>query len=144
MAISQQEAYNMGSNGATSSLSLPAGVRVRGRIEPGFESILTREALSFVAELERSFRPRVKYNMACRKEQQGRYDGGEAPSFDPATRAIRDGDWVCATTPPVILDRKVEITGPVDRKMVINALNSGAKVFMVSYMVFLFLIHIEY
>ncbi|KAJ7525364.1 hypothetical protein O6H91_17G047200 [Diphasiastrum complanatum] len=109
---------------------LPAGVRIRGNIASGYEKILTRDALQFLADIEREFRPRVKYILACRKEQQKRYDQGELPSFDPATKAIREQEWVCAETPAVLADRRVEITGPVERKMIINALNSGAKVFM--------------
>lgn len=111
----------------------PAGVRVRGRLEPGYEQILTREALEFVADLERTFRPRVKHVLECRKEQQARYDDGELPGFDPATKAIREGKWVCGKTPAVIADRRVEITGPVERKMMINALNCGAKIFMADF-----------
>lgn len=113
-------------------LEFPAGVRVRGLLQSGYQSVLTREALEFVADLERRFRPRVKYVLACRREEQARYDAGELPGFDPATKAIREGDWVCSAPPPAIADRRVEITGPVERKMIINALNSGAKMFMVS------------
>lgn len=108
----------------------PEGVRIRGRIEDGYEKIFTKEALQFVADLQRKFGGRVSYNMACRKEQQARYNKGELPGFDPSTKAIREGDWTCAATPKVVADRRVEITGPVERKMIINALNSGAKVFM--------------
>jgi len=108
----------------------PDGVRIRGRIEDGYEKILTKEALQFVADLQRTFGGRVSYNMACRKEQQARYNKGELPGFDPSTKAIREGDWTCSATPKVVADRRVEITGPVERKMIINALNSGAKVFM--------------
>ena len=110
----------------------PEGVRIRGRIEDGYEKILTKEALQFVADLQRKFGDRVSYNMACRKEQQARYNKGELPGFDPSTKAIREGDWTCAATPKVVADRRFEIIGPVERKMIINALNSGAKVFMVS------------
>lgn len=111
----------------------PAGVRIRGRTKPEFEKVLTREALEFVANLERKFRPRVRYILECRKEQQARYDAGELPAFDPATKSIREGDWTCTGPPAAIADRRVEITGPVERKMIINALNSGAKIFMVSF-----------
>jgi malate synthase len=111
----------------------PAGVRIRGPVRPGFEKILTKEALEFVAALERKFRPRVKYILELRKEQQARYDAGELPSFDPATTAIREGDWTCSSPPAAIADRRVEITGPVERKMVINALNCGAKMFMADF-----------
>nr|ABR18302.1 unknown [Picea sitchensis] len=112
------------------TFEFPDGVRIRGRIEDGYEKILSKEALQFVADLQRTFGDRVSYNMACRKEQQARYNKGELPGFDPSTKAIREGDWICSATPKVVADRRVEITGPVERKMIINALNSGAKVFM--------------
>lgn len=111
---------------------VPEGVEIRGRYDEEFAKILSKDALQFVAELQREFRNHVKYAMESRKEAKRRYYDGAVPGFDPATRFIRDGDWVCATVPPAVVDRKVEITGPVERKMIINALNSGAKVFMVS------------
>lgn len=115
------------------SYDRPEGVDIRGRYDPEFAAILTRDALAFVAGLQREFRGAVRYAMERRREAQRRYDAGELPRFDPATRFVREGDWTCAPVPPAIADRTVEITGPVDpRKMVINALNSGAKVFMVS------------
>ncbi|EFJ38469.1 hypothetical protein SELMODRAFT_229879 [Selaginella moellendorffii] len=115
-------------------LDAPAGIRIRGPLsDPSLNRILSREALQFVADLEREFRPRVKFNLGCRREEQARYDSGELPGFDPATRELREGDWSCSKTPAVIADRRVEITGPVERKMIINALNSGAKVFMADF-----------
>lgn len=111
----------------------PEGVDIRGRYDPDFAKILTKDALQFVAELQRGFKGRVRYAMECRREAKGRYNNGDLPGFDPATRYIREGDWSCAAVPPAVADRRVEITGPVERKMIINALNSGAKVFMVSY-----------
>ncbi|KAH9306521.1 hypothetical protein KI387_010925, partial [Taxus chinensis] len=111
-------------------LQAPEGVRIKGRIEDGYEKILTKDALQFVADLQRMFGRRVNYNMACRKEQQAAYNDGDLPGFDPSTKAIREGEWSCASIPKVVEDRRVEITGPVERKMIINALNSGAKVFM--------------
>ena len=111
----------------------PEGVDVRGRYDREFAGILTRDALAFVAGLQREFRGAVRYAMEQRREAQRRYDAGELPRFDPATRLVRDRDWTCAPVPPAVADRTVEITGPAEpRKMVINALNSGAKVFMVS------------
>lgn len=107
-----------------------AGVRVRGVMKPAYKEIMTPEAMDFVVDLVRTFRPRVDYILKCREDMQARYDAGEGPGFDIATRAIREGNWKCATTPAALLDRRVEITGPVERKMVINALNSGAKMFM--------------
>ena len=115
------------------SYDTPEGVDIRGRYDPEFAAILTRDALAFVAGLQREFRGAVRHAMERRRETQRRYDAGELPRFDPATRFVREGDWTCAPMPPAIADRTVEITGPADpRKMVINALNSGAKVFMVS------------
>lgn len=111
---------------------VPEGVDVRGRYDQEFATILTKDALVFVAELQREFRNHVKYALECRKEAKRRYNEGGLPGFDAATKNIREGDWICAPPPPVVADRKVEITGPVERKMIINALNSGAKVFMVN------------
>ena len=129
------EIYNpsVKKNVRNTEAAFPAGVRIRGPMRPCFEKILTKEALEFVAALERKFRPRVKYILQCRKEQQARYDAGELPSFDPATKAIREGDWTCSPPPAAIADRRVEITGPVERKMIINALNCGAKMFMADF-----------
>lgn len=121
---------------------VPEGVDVRGRYDPEFATVLTKDALQFVASLQRQFRNHIKYAMECRKEAKLRYNSGALPAFDPATKYVRDGDWVCAPPPPAVADRRVEITGPVERKMVINALNSGAKVFMVSS--FFFSSHFSY
>ncbi|XP_051217908.1 malate synthase [Lolium perenne] len=119
---------------AMASYDTPEGVDIRGRYDPEFAAILTRDALAFVAGLQREFRGAVRHAMERRRETQRRYDAGELPRFDPATRFVREGDWTCAPVPPAIADRTVEITGPADpRKMVINALNSGAKVFMADF-----------
>ncbi|KAL3624433.1 hypothetical protein CASFOL_031101 [Castilleja foliolosa] len=112
---------------------VPKGVDIRGRYDGEFAKILTKDALLFVASLQREFRSHVKYAMECRKEAKMRYNNGALPGFDPATKYIRDGDWICQYPPPAVADRRVEITGPVERKMVINALNSGAKVFMADF-----------
>ncbi|TXG51311.1 hypothetical protein EZV62_023835 [Acer yangbiense] len=113
---------------------VPEGVEIRGRYCEQFgNKILTRDALQFVADLQREFRSHIKYAMDCRKEAMIRYNHGGLPGFDPATSYLREGDWTCAPVPPAVADRRVEITGPVDRKMVINALNSGAKVFMADF-----------
>ena len=86
-----------------------------------------------MVSLQREFRGAIRYTMEQRQEAQRRYDAGELPRFDPATRLVRDGDWTCAPVLPTMADRTVEITSPVEpRKMVINVHNSGAKVFMVS------------
>ncbi|KAI3847313.1 hypothetical protein MKW98_022446 [Papaver atlanticum] len=112
---------------------VPEGIDIRGRYTEEYAKILTKDALMFVADLQREFRNRIKYALECRKEAQRRYNAGALPGFDPATRYIREGEWVCASVPPAVADRKVEITGPTERKMVINALNSGAKVFMADF-----------
>jgi malate synthase len=100
---------------------------------PGQEAILTPAALAFVTELVRTFRPRVHELLARRAERQKDFDSGKAPDFLPETASVRSSDWRCAPVPDVIVDRRVEITGPVDRKMIINALNSGANVFMADF-----------
>jgi malate synthase A len=109
------------------------GVRVLGELNEGRREILTPEAVAFVARLVRAFRPRIDERLAARRERHARFAKGELPAFLPETRAVRDGSWKCAPLPAAILDRRVEITGPVDRKMIINALNSGASVFMADF-----------
>ncbi|MEC9268148.1 MAG: malate synthase A [Alphaproteobacteria bacterium] len=106
------------------------GVRLTGEMKPGFAEILTDEAIGFVATLERKFGARRKELLALREARQARIDAGELPDFLPETADIRNGDWKIAPLPEDLKDRRVEITGPTDRKMVINALNSGAYVFM--------------
>ena len=117
----------------TPTLALPAGVTVKGALQPGFEQILTTEALAFVADLHRRFNETRKRLLALRAERQKRFDAGETPDFLAETKHIREGDWSVAPIPADLLDRRVEITGPVDRKMIVNALNSGAKVFMADF-----------
>ncbi len=95
--------------------------------------VLTDEALELVAELTRRFRPRLQELLAARETRQAAFDAGELPDFRSDTRAIREADWRVAPIPADLLDRRVEITGPTDRKMVINALNSGARVFMADF-----------
>jgi malate synthase len=102
------------------------------RTGPSEALVLSTEALEFVADLVRTFRPRVKELLADRVRRQGRLDtnGSAELDFLAETAGVRAGDWKCAPVPALLLDRRVEITGPVDRKMIINALNSGATVFM--------------
>ena len=95
--------------------------------------VLTPEALAFVAALQREFGERRLEVLRLRDERQARLDAGEAPDFLSATRSVRDSDWRVAPAPRDLQDRRVEITGPTDRKMVINALNSGARVFMADF-----------
>jgi len=108
----------------------PDGVEVSGPTEPRFDEILTDEALAFVAGLQREFGGRRAELLDARAERQARLDDGERPAFLEATRSVREADWRVAPAPPDLQDRRVEITGPTDRKMVINALNSGARCFM--------------
>lgn len=117
----------------SASNSKPAGISVTGPMKPGFETVLTDGALSFVAELERRFGAERRRLLAARAERQQRLDAGEKPDFLAETRHVREGDWRIAPLPADLQDRRVEITGPVDRKMVINALNSGAKLFMADF-----------
>ncbi len=114
-------------------LSLPTGMEIRGPLSPGHEKVLTPEALAFVADLMRRFRPRVEQLIERRREMQRRYDAGERPNFLSATEEIRASEWSVAPIPMDLEDRRVEITGPTDRKMIINALNSGASVFMADF-----------
>jgi malate synthase len=109
------------------------GVTITGAIEPGFEKVLTGEAIAFLARLHRKFNARREELLAARVARQKRLDAGERPDFLKETAAIREKDWTVATLPWDLLDRRVEITGPVDRKMIINALNCGANVFMADF-----------
>jgi malate synthase len=115
------------------ALDLPAGVLIDGEITPDFERVLTKEAVAFIADLHRKFNGRREELLALRAERQKRLDAGEKPDFLPETANIRESDWTVAPLPQDILDRRVEITGPVDRKMIINALNCGANVFMADF-----------
>ncbi len=114
-------------------MKMPRGVEIRGAMRPGYEKILTPSALDFIAGLERQFGGERKRLLALRAERQLRLDAGEKPDFPAETRAIREADWQVAPLPKDLLDRRVEITGPVDRKMVINALNCGANVYMADF-----------
>lgn len=110
------------------------GIAVRGRMGPRYAEILTRDALAFLAELHRRFDGKRRKLLAARAEQQQRFDAGELPDFPPETKAIRDDDsWRVAPIPADLTDRRVEITGPVDRKMIVNALNSGATHYMADF-----------
>jgi len=111
----------------------PAGVVVHGTLEPRFAEILTPEALAFVAALHRRFDTRRVELLQARAARQARLSAGELPDFLPETRKIRESQWQVAPIPEDLMNRRVEITGPVDRKMIINALNSGANVFMADF-----------
>ena len=110
-----------------------AGVVIHGAMGPRYEDILTRPALAFLAALHRKFDGTRKRLLGLRATQQKRYDAGALPDFLAATKDIREHDWRVAPIPADLQDRRVEITGPVDRKMVINALNSGANVYMADF-----------
>lgn len=112
----------------------PAGIEITGKITAEFGEILTPEAVEFVAKLERKFGKTREQLLQKRAERQKEIDAGKLPDFLPETEEIRNGNWTVAPIPKDLQDRRVEITGPSsDRKMVINALNSGAKVFMVDF-----------
>jgi malate synthase len=108
-------------------------MKVLGPIPSEYEAILTTDALAFLAKLHRSFDARRLELLQRRVERQKRIDAGEMPDFLPETRHVRDADWQVAPVPKDLQDRRVEITGPTDRKMVINALNSGANMFMADF-----------
>lgn len=109
------------------------GVAFRADISERHREILTPEAVAFAVKLQRTFNARRLDLLAARAARQLRLDAGEKPDFLPETKQTREAEWVVAPLPADLLDRRVEITGPVDRKMIINALNSGAKVFMADF-----------
>ena len=109
------------------------GLRVVGPMRPGYEVVLTPPALSFLEELVTEFGPRLGDLLARRHARQVRFDAGTLPDFLPETAEVRSAAWSVAPAPHDLSDRRVEITGPTDRKMVINGLNSGANVFMADF-----------
>src|SRR5271166_2631910 len=109
------------------------GVEIQAPSNAGQQRVLTPAALQFVVELQRRFQPRRLELLAARAARQKRLDAGEKPDFLKETSKIREAEWTVAPIPADLLDRRVEITGPVDRKVIINALNSGAKVFMAAF-----------
>ncbi len=113
--------------------SLSQGVVISGRITPEFAQILTPEALAFVAKLHRQFEARRQELLGSRAARQREFNAGKLPDFLPETKSIRNTDWTISPQPKNMLDRRVEITGPTDRKMVINALNCGASTFMADF-----------
>ena len=115
------------------SPSLPTGVQISAAVSPEFAAVLTPQALEFVAGLHRTFAARRLELLAAREARQARLEAGEQLEFLPQTASVRTGDWKVAPLPADLQDRRVEITGPVDRKMIINALNSGARVFMADF-----------
>src|SRR5262247_257555 len=117
---------------ATASAQTDSGI-VRRAPAAGSQEILTPEALAFVAGLARRFAPRVRQLLECRREIQERYDAGVRPDFLQETLDIREDNWTVAPLPADLLDRRVEITGPAEPKMIINGLNSGASAFMADF-----------
>ncbi|HKE08088.1 MAG TPA: malate synthase A [Candidatus Acidoferrum sp.] len=109
------------------------GVEILAPPHAGQSHVLTPEALKFVVDLQRRFNARRLELLAARTARQKSLDAGEKPDFLPETTSIRESEWTVAPIPADLQDRRVEITGPVDRKMIINALNSGAKVFMADF-----------
>ncbi len=111
----------------------PPGVQVLGTITPEYAQVITPEALAFLAKLHRNFDKRRRDLLARRVTRQAEIDAGRLPDFLPETADIRAAQWIVAPVPRDLQDRRVEITGPTDRKMVINALNSGANMFMADF-----------
>ena len=115
------------------NITLPQGMQINAPILPGFETILTLPALELVAKLHRAFEPRRQQLLAARVVRASALDAGERPDFLAETKHIRDGDWKISPVPPALHLRRVEITGPVEAKMVINAFNSGADSYMTDF-----------
>ncbi len=115
------------------NVAYSSGVEVLGRITPQYADFLTPQALAFLAELSRRFEPRRRELIESRTQRQAEFNAGKLPDFLPDTAHIRNGNWTVAPCPEDLQDRRVEITGPTDRKMVINALNCGANVFMADF-----------
>ena len=113
--------------------TIAPGVELLAPLPPQYATVLTPQAIDFIVKLHRAFNPQRKELLAARIARQVRLDAGEKPDFLSATKSIREAEWQIAPLPVDLRDRRVEITGPVDRKMIINALNSGAKVFMADF-----------
>jgi malate synthase len=113
--------------------TVPAGIEILGHMTPQYAEILTPQALTFVAHLHRQFENRRRELLAKRAARQLEFDAGKLPDFLPETAQVRESAWTIAAQPADLLDRRVEITGPTDRKMVINALNCGASTFMADF-----------
>ncbi len=111
----------------------PSAAQILGSVDGRAREVLTPEALAFLADLHRRFDGRRRELLGARLTRQAKFDAGETPDFLAETNGVRAGDWTVAPIPPELHDRRVEITGPIDRKMIINALNSGAKVFMADF-----------
>lgn len=110
-----------------------SNIQVKGVLKPGYEKVLTPEALEFIGYLHDQYNQKRKSLLAMREARQEKIDAGEFPTLLAATRHVRESEWQVEPIPSALQDRRVEITGPVDRKMIINALNSGANVFMADF-----------
>lgn len=117
----------------TSDITIQHAVQIKAPVLPADERVLTMEALKFLSALHQEFDQRRLELLEARKRKQAAFDQGKLPDFLPETAYIRESDWQVGPIPDALQDRRVEITGPVDRKMIINALNSGAKVFMADF-----------
>jgi malate synthase len=104
------------------------GLQIQAPAHPAQERVLTPAALEFIVDLQRRFNPRRMELLAARSERQKRLDAGEKPDFLPQTKSIRESEWTVAPIPADLMDRRVEITGPVDRKMIINALKCSWRI----------------
>ncbi|MEO6035016.1 MAG: malate synthase A [Verrucomicrobiota bacterium] len=114
-------------------MTWPDGILIKAQIDEASAQILTQDAVAFLAKIARIFGARREELLGRRVERQRNIDSGALPNFLPSTKEIRDGNWRVAAVPADLQDRRTEITGPVDRKMIINALNCGAKVFMADF-----------
>jgi malate synthase len=114
-------------------MTVAEGLEITGESKERFEEVLTPEALEFLADLHRTFDARRRELLKAREDRYARLVAGEMLRFLPETQDVRDGDWQVAPPAPGLVDRRVEITGPTDRKMTINALNSGAKVWLADF-----------
>lgn len=113
--------------------NLPQGVEIKAALLPGFDAVLTHDALALVARLHRSFNARRGELLRRRAERQREIDSGRMPDFLAETKSVREADWTIAPVPKDLQRRRVEITGPAERKMIINALNSGADSYMTDF-----------
>src|SRR5213083_2494101 len=129
----RENAVNVASSIASLTATLPAGVEIRAPALSEAARVLTPAALSFVAKLHRAFESRRRDLLARRAARQREFDAGKFPDFIPETAPLRAREWTIAPVPKDLQDRRVEITGPTERKMVINALNSGASTFMADF-----------
>lgn len=115
------------------ALQLPQGVEILAPVKPAHEALFSTAALDFIASLHRQFDNRRRHLLLQRQQRQAQLDAGHLPDFLPETRAIREGDWQIAPLPAELQDRRVEITGPVERRTMINAMNAGASCFMADF-----------